>query len=126
MATIEEDLLQIEKDIRTLKIEYEQYFGGGRKRPPADTQWRVESLLKRYRDRGADMSYAQRFRYTNLAQTFAKYCEIWRKKIKEREEGLTQRHFGAPAKAIEAERAKAESETAVHATPRASTFAMTF
>lgn len=107
MPTIDEDLSQIEKDIRTLKIEYEQYFGGGRKRPPADTQWRVEVLMKRYGDRGGEMNYAQRFRYTNLSQTFAKYCEIWRKKLKEREEGTTHRHFGAAAKAIEAERAKA-------------------
>lgn len=107
MATVDEELSQIEKDIRTLKIEYEQYFGGGRKRPPADTQWRVESLIRRYSDRGADMKYAQRFRYTNLAQTYAKYAEIWRKKLKEREESTTQRHFGAAARAIEAERAKA-------------------
>ena len=124
MPSIEEDLSQIEKDIRTLKIEYEQYFGGGRKRPPADTQWRVESLMKRYGDRGGDMSYAQRFRYTNLAQTFAKYCEIWRKKLKEREEGTTHRHFGAAAKAIEAERARTEA-----AAPQSSTdsaFTMTF
>jgi hypothetical protein len=124
MATIEEDLSQIERDIRTLKIEYEQYFGGGRKRPPADTQWRVESLMKRYGDRGGEMSYAQRFRYTNLAQTFAKYCEIWRKKLKEREEGTTHRHFGAAAKAIEAERAK--KEAAEHGTSGASAFAMIF
>ena len=33
MATVDEDLNQIERDIRTLKIEYEQFFGGGRKRP---------------------------------------------------------------------------------------------
>jgi hypothetical protein len=125
MPTIEEDLSQIEKDIRTLKIEYEQYFGGGRKRPPADTQWRVETLMKRYGDRGAEMSYAQRFRYTNLSQTFAKYCEIWRKKLKEREEGSTQRHFGAAAKAIEAERAK--TETAAHPpTAGGSAFTMSF
>ncbi|HVB35938.1 MAG TPA: MXAN_5187 C-terminal domain-containing protein [Candidatus Acidoferrales bacterium] len=104
-TTPEEDLVQLEKDIRTLKIEYEQFFGGGRKRPPADTQWRVESLIKRYSDRGAQMNYSQRFRYTNIAQTFAKYCEIWRKKIKEREESTTHRHFGAAAKAIEAQRA---------------------
>ena len=124
MATIDEDLSQIEKDIRTLKIEYEQYFGGGRKRPPADTQWRVESLMKRYGDRGAEMNYAQRFRYTNLSQTFAKYCEIWRKKLKEREEGTAHRHFGAAAKAIEAERAKAEA--AAHRAPSASGFSMAF
>jgi hypothetical protein len=119
MATVDDDLSQIEKDIRTLKVEYEQFFGGGRKRPPTETQWRVEMLVKRYSDRGADMNYAQRFRYTNIAQTFAKYCEIWRKKIKEREEGTTHRHFGAAAKAIEAERAKAEA-------PGVSAFAMIF
>jgi hypothetical protein len=124
MATIEEDLSQIEKDIRTLKIEYEQYFGGGRKRPPADTQWRVESLMKRYGDRGADMNYAQRFRFTNLSQTFAKYCEIWRKKLKEREEG-THRHFGAAAKAIEAERAKTEAAHAA-SSQSGSAFSMNF
>ncbi|MFZ0212066.1 MAG: MXAN_5187 C-terminal domain-containing protein [Candidatus Acidiferrales bacterium] len=113
MATsAEEDLAQLEKDIRQLKIEYEQFFGGGRKRPPADTQWRVETIIKRYGDRGSEMNNAQRFRYTNIAQTFAKYCEIWRKKLKEREEGVTQRHFGAAARAIEAERAKSEQHSA--------------
>ena len=123
MATIDEDLAQIEKDVRTLKIEYEQYFGGGRKRPPADTQWRVESTLRRYSDRGAEMSYSQRFRYTNLAQTFAKYAEIWRKKLKEREEGASPRHFGAAARAIEAERAKAAPE---RDKVQASAFVMSF
>ena len=33
MATIDEELGQLERDIRQLKIEYDQYFGGGRKRP---------------------------------------------------------------------------------------------
>lgn len=124
-TTTEEDLNQMEKDIRTLKIEYEQFFGGGRKRPPADTQWRVEMLIKRYGDRGAEMSHAQRFRYTNIAQTFAKYCEIWRKKLKEREEGASPRHFGAAAKAIEAERAKAEHVSAQQ-TATGGSFAMRF
>jgi len=104
MASIDEDLSQIERDMRVLKIEYEQYFGGGRPRPPSDTQWRVDQLIKRHAERGADMSYAQRFRYNNLAQTYAKYQDIWRKKVKQKEEGVVQRHFGAAAKAVEAER----------------------
>ena len=33
MATTDEHLSQLEKDIRQLKIEYEQYFGGGRPGP---------------------------------------------------------------------------------------------
>ncbi|HTQ86317.1 MAG TPA: MXAN_5187 C-terminal domain-containing protein [Candidatus Solibacter sp.] len=104
MDKIDEELGQLEKDIRTLKIEYEQYFGGGRSRPPNDTVWRIEQMVKRYSERGADMSYGQRFRYNNLAQTYAKYQDVFRKRMKAKEEGTVQRHFGAAARAIEQER----------------------
>ena len=53
---------------------------------------------------------AQRFRLNNLTQTYAKYKDIFRKKLKQKEEGTIQRHFGAAAKAIEAERAKHATE----------------
>jgi hypothetical protein len=116
MATIDEDLAQIEQDVRRLKIEYEQFFGGGRARPPSDTQWRVESLMRRYNERTAELNYAQRFRFNNLAQTYAKYVEMWRKKTVQKETGLTQRHFGAAAKAVEAARASAEAAKESQAT----------
>jgi len=106
MATADDELNQIEKDIRTLKIEYEQFFGGGRKRPPADTQWRVETLIKRYSDRTGQLTFAQRFRYNNLSQTYAKYQDMWRKKLLQKEGAVTEHHFGAAAKIIEAERAR--------------------
>jgi hypothetical protein len=99
--TTEEDLNQLEKDIRQLKIEYEQYFGGGKKRPPADLEWRIELTMKRYSDRGSQMNFAQRFRYSNLAQMYTKYREIFRKRMKQKEEGTVQRHFGAAAREIE-------------------------
>lgn len=106
MATIEEDLNQLEKDVRQLKIEYEQYFGGGRKRPPSEVEWRIDLVIKRHSDRSAEMNFSQRFRYSNLAQTYAKYREIFRKRLREHEEGHIPRHFGAAARAIEAERAR--------------------
>jgi len=106
MATIDEDLSQIEGDIRQLKIEYDQFFGGGRKRPPTEIEWRIDLLIKKYSERGGDLKSAQRFRFTNLNQTYAKYKDIFRKKVKQKEEGTVQRHFGAAAKAIEAERAR--------------------
>ncbi len=108
MATTDEDLNQLEKDIRQLKIEYEQYFGGGRKRPPTEIEWRIDLLVKRYAERTAELKYAQRFRFNNLAQTSAKYRQMFRKKLQQREESTVQRHFGAAAKAIEADRAKNE------------------
>jgi hypothetical protein len=111
MATIDEELSQMERDIRQLKIEYDMYFGGGRKRPPTEVEWRIELLIKRYGERGGDMKFAQRFRYNNLTQTYAKYKDVFRKRMAQREEGTVQRHFGAAAKAIEAERAKTHPVT---------------
>jgi len=110
MATIDEELSQLERDIRQLKIEYDQFFGGGRKRPPSEIEWRIDVIMKRYSERGGDMKFGQRFRFNNLSQTYAKYKDIFRKKLRMKEEGAVQRHFGAAAKAIEAERAKAHAE----------------
>jgi hypothetical protein len=113
MATIDEELAQLEKDIRQLKIEYDMFFGGGRKRPPTEIEWRIEQLVKRYSERGGDLKFNQRFRFSNLAQTYAKYKDIFRKKTAQKEEGKIQRHFGAAAKAIEAERARANPQPPV-------------
>jgi hypothetical protein len=115
MATIDEDLSALERDIRQLKIEYDMYFGGGRKRPPTEIEWRIELIVKRYGERGGDMKFGQRFRFSNLSQTYAKYKDVFRKRLAQREEGKVQRHFGAAAKAIEAERAKAATAAAASA-----------
>src|SRR6266446_6541828 len=110
MATIDEDLGQFERDIRQLKVEYDQYFGGGRKRPPTEIEWRIDILIKRYSERGGELKSAQRFRFNNLIQTYAKYKDIFRKKLKQKEEGTIQRHFGAAAREIEAARTQKEAE----------------
>lgn len=110
MPTIDEEMAQLERDIRQLKIEYDQYFGGGRKRPPTEIEWRIELFIKRYAERGGDLKYGQRFRLNNLVQTYAKYKDIFRKKTQQKEEGKVQRHYGAAAKAIEAERARNQPE----------------
>jgi|SRR5271163_3034539 len=117
MATIDEELAQLERDIRQLKIEYDQYFGGGRKRPPTEIEWRIELVIKRYAERGGDLKYGHRFRLTNLTQTYAKYKDIFRKKTQNKEEGKIQRHFGAAAKAIEAERAHKNPEKPAETLP---------
>jgi hypothetical protein len=125
MATIDEDLGQFERDIRQLKIEYDQYFGGGRKRPPTEIEWRLDILVKRYGERGGELKFAQRFRFNNLSQTYAKYKDIFRKKIAQKEEGKVQRHFGAAAREIEAARAKKEAEDLAAQAGESKTFRMT-
>jgi hypothetical protein len=111
MATIDEELAQMERDIRQLKIEYDMFFGGGRKRPPTEIEWRIELLVKRYGERGGEMKFGQRFRFNNLTQTYAKYKDVFRKRMVKHEEGKIERHFGAAAKAIEAQRARAQAQS---------------
>jgi hypothetical protein len=125
MATIEEELGQLERDIRQLKIEYDQYFGGGRKRPPTEIEWRIDLLVKRYAERGGELKFAQRFRFNNLLQTYAKYKDIFRKKVAQKEEGKVQHHFGAAAREIEAARAKKEAEEQAAAAGDSKAFRMT-
>jgi hypothetical protein len=109
-ATIDEELSGMERDIRQLKIEYDQFFGGGRKRPPTEIEWRIEQVIKRHGERAGELKLGQRFRLNNLTQTYAKYKDIFRKKTVLKEEGRSQKHYGAAAKMIEAERAKTHPE----------------
>ena len=84
--TVDEELNILDESIRRLKIEYDVYFGGGSKKPPADTEWRVQSLLKKYSD-SAKMNFAQRFKYNSIAQKYAVFSDLWRQKLKIKEEG---------------------------------------
>ena len=84
--TVDEELSLLEESIRRLKIEYDVYFGGGSKKPPADTEWRVNSILKKYSD-GHKMNFAQRFRYNSLQQKYSLFNGLWQQKLKIKEEG---------------------------------------
>jgi len=84
--TIDEELTLLEDGLRRLKIEFEIYFNGGSQRPPNDLQWRVDSLIRRFSD-ARRLTFAQRFRYNALAQRYAVFNDLWRQRIKAREEG---------------------------------------
>jgi len=84
--TVDEDLSMLEDQVRRLKIEYDIFFGGGSKKPPADIEWKVKNLLKKYSD-GSRMSYSQRFRYTTVQQKYALFNSLWQQKLQIKEEG---------------------------------------
>ncbi len=84
--SIDEELSQLEDQVRRLKVEYDVYFGGGSKKPPAEIEWKVKTLLKRYAD-GSRMNFAQRFRYTTVQQRYALYNALWQQKLQIKEEG---------------------------------------
>jgi hypothetical protein len=84
--TVDEELSHLEEGIRRLKIDYDVYFGGGSKRPPADAEWRVQTALKKY-STGQGMNFGQRFRFNTLSQRYSLYNGLWQQKLKIKEEG---------------------------------------
>ncbi len=84
--TVDEELTLLDDGLRRLKIEFDIYFNGGSPRPPTDTQWRVESLVKKFSD-SKRLTFAQRFRYNTIAQRYAMFNDLWRQRVKTREEG---------------------------------------
>ena len=85
-VTTDEELNHLDSQLRRLKIEYEIFFSNPQKRPPSDIEWKVLSLLRKFSD-GGRMNFSQRYRYNEMAQRYAIYSDLWRKKSRIREEG---------------------------------------
>ena len=84
--TIDEEMDLLDQQLRRLKIEYDMFFNNPTKRPPTDVEWKVVSLIRKFSD-GTRMSFSQRYRYNEMAQRYAVYGDLWRKKMRIREEG---------------------------------------
>jgi hypothetical protein len=93
-VTTDEELNLLEQQLRRLKIEYEMFFNNPAKRPPTDVEWKVTSLIRKFSD-GGRLNFSQRFRYNEMAQRYAVQSDLWRKKMRIREEG-----YRRPADAI--------------------------
>jgi len=85
-VTTDEELTVLDTQLRRLKIEYEIYFSNPTKKPPTDIEWKVVALLRKFSD-GVRLSFSQRYRYNEMAQRYAIYSDLWRKKSRIREEG---------------------------------------
>jgi hypothetical protein len=85
-VTIDEELGLLEDFFRRLKIEYDIYFAGGAKKPPVDTESRVQNLIKRNME-NSRLSYPQRYRLSGIAQKYAVFNDLWRRKAKIKDEG---------------------------------------
>ena len=84
--TTDEELNVLDSQLRRLKIEYEIYFSNPTKKPPTDIEWKVLAMLRKFSD-GGRMNFSQRYRYNAIAQRYAIYSDLWRKKSRIREEG---------------------------------------
>lgn len=107
-AVYDEDLEFLEDGIRRLKIEYDIYLNGHRKKPPEDLRLRVEKIVRKLAE-VSDMSFGQRFRYNTLIARYYVYKDKFRRTMMEKEAGLREREEKA-AKSTSAQ-APAPTET---------------
>ena len=84
--TIDEELALLEDSFRRLKIEYDIYFAGGAKKPPVDTESRVQTIIRRNLENG-HLSFTQRFRLNAVSQRYSVFSDLWRRKAKIKDEG---------------------------------------
>lgn len=109
--TLDEQLSDLEDEIRRLKIEFDVYFNGGSKKPPYDTKYRVEAMIKRLSD-DRTMKFGTRFRFNTIISKYTAFRELWRRNLQEREEGRDKHSAFEAAAAERAARIQSARETA--------------
>lgn len=82
----DQEMAQLEAEIKRLEAEYNMFFAGRLPRLPWETRARVEKAIKRY-DRTPLKNTAQRFRFDTVQTRFVKFCELWERNLKSKEEG---------------------------------------
>ena len=82
----DEDLTNLEDWLRRLKVEFDIFFNGHRKKPPDDLKMKLERLLKKLGEAG-DMSFQERFRYNTIVARYYIYKDLWRRTLLGREDG---------------------------------------
>ena len=100
MIKPDEELDQLEEDIRRLKNKYDQFFTGIVKIPPSFDRHQVEGSIheiskQKMRDN------TRRFRFNTILSRYNQFREMWARKMREREEGpldfrMRQKMMNAP------------------------------
>jgi hypothetical protein len=86
----EQEMEQLEAQIKRLEAEYNMFFAGRLPRLPWETRARVEALIKRY-DRMHLRNTAEKFRFGTLQSRYAAFSLLWERSLQAREEGRPRR-----------------------------------
>jgi hypothetical protein len=99
-ATIDEELDDLEHKLLKLKVEYEQYFGGGLKREPIVLRAEIERTVQRFLS-APPTGTRYKFRFNTLVARYQAYRALWGRTLRELEAGTHRRQRfrakGAPA-----------------------------
>jgi hypothetical protein len=86
VATIDGELSELDRNMTSLRIEYERFFAGDVKQQPLPVRRRVEEILKRLGNSEIEKP-ADRFRLQAVQSRYNAMREVWEKRLVAREEG---------------------------------------
>lgn len=84
--TIDQELDLLDDAFRRLKVEYDIFFAGGAKRPPVDSESRIQVQIRRFME-NSRLTLPQRYRLQQMAQRYAVFTDLWRRKIRVKDQG---------------------------------------
>lgn len=90
-TNIDEDLQVLDARIKTLKLDYEQYFLGSRPRSPTQLRSDVQKMVAYYANVPIQNT-ALRFKFNNLRSRFFTFRRHWDETLRKIEEGTYERH----------------------------------
>ena len=86
-----EELRELDEDLGRLRVFYEQYFAGARKRPPSELASKVQRSIRRFTEE-APRNTGQRFRFNQLNAKYQSYRQHWGRILREIEAGTYRPH----------------------------------
>jgi hypothetical protein len=89
---IEEDLHLLDAKIKHLKLEYEQYFMGARKREPQVLRSEVQKIVNYYANVPI-RNTGHRFKFNNLRARYFSFRRHWEGILRKIEEGRYEKHL---------------------------------
>ena len=87
----EEDVAELDRKVKQLKLDYERYFLGLRPREPVQPRGEVERLMAQLSAKPIQNT-ALRFRYASIASRYQAFKRQWNETLRQIETGTYTRH----------------------------------
>jgi hypothetical protein len=98
-VSLSDDLDFLASSIRQLQARWDMFFSGVEKIPPTEAQKKVENIIRQHAF-SEIRNNTERFRYQGLTARFNSLNELWKKRLRAREEGKAFGVHGLKAEAL--------------------------
>ena len=89
---IDEELDELDNNLKRLRVEYDQYFLGILKRPPEVLQGRVQKVIVKYANQTLRKTH-HKFRFNQLNSKFQIHRQQWGRTLRQIEQGTYKGHL---------------------------------